>query len=99
MELCKKYKVIEHIRYGINSEERERVFVIPNFEGIPDMKKVLCLSDTSLLIWNLVNEQRSCSDIIDEVVRTYGKEEKEITRDVHEFLNALIDNGYLSVME
>jgi len=98
MELI-KYKITEHIKYEINGGDIERVLIIPINNDVPDMKNVLCLSDTSLYIWKMIIENKNINQILEEISRLYGKDKNEITDDVEEFLNTLLGKGYISVME
>lgn len=99
MEANKQYRFSEHIRYEISGGAQERVLIIPNIDGAPDMKKVLCLSDTSLDIWKMLAEDKNCGQIIDEMSQKYQREKKEIESDVEEFLGTLLEEGYISGME
>lgn len=95
----KMYNVIEHIRYQIESELGMRVFIIPNRNGVPDMKNVLCLSDTTLCIWDLIVKEMGYDQIVNEVSKIYKKEVTEIEADVKGFLQSLITNGYIVSVE
>lgn len=92
----KKYILHNHLKYQIESEKGLRMFIIPMVSGIPDMKKVLCLADTSLEIWNLISNNYSSSEIINILCEKYDQEEPAISNDVTAFLNKLIETGFIS---
>jgi len=99
MDSNKTYVVSEHIRYEIEVGEQERVLIIPNPKGVPDMRKVLCLSDTSLYIWDLIVENKSFDQVVDEMQQRYERGKEELERDLKEFLESLLDKGYISILE
>ena len=99
MESNKRYMVSEHIRYEINGGDQERVLIIPNMEDVPDMRNVLCLSDTSLYIWRMIVEHKSFGQMVDEMHQRYERGKEELERDLKEFLETLLDKGYVSIME
>lgn len=99
MESNKQYKFSEHIRYEMSGEVQERVLIIPNIDGKPNMKKVLCLADTSLDIWKMLAEAKNYGQIVDEMSQKYQKEKREIESDVEGFLVTLLENGYIFDME
>lgn len=98
METETQYRILEHINYEINCEGGERVLIIPNIDGVPNMKKVLCLSDTSLYIWRMIEDQKNCGQMIEEMGQRYHRESEELQSDLKEFLDALLANGYIFAM-
>ena len=94
-----KYSVIRHIRYEIVSDEGKRVFVIPNATGAPDMKNVLCLSDVSLEIWNMICDGLTKSEVIHTLCEKYPQDKLEISKDVGEFLSNLWQKNYIEISE
>lgn len=93
----KKYFAVKHIRYEVKSEAGKRVLIIPNATGVPDMKRVLCLSDTSLDIWDLIAKGLSDIKIVNVLCDTYHQEKMQIKDDVPEFIANLLENGYITV--
>ena len=94
-----KYSVVKHIRYEVESDSGTRVLIIPNVSGAPDMKNVLCLSDTSLEIWNMITKEFTHSQIINTICETYQQEKTCITKDVTEFINGLLEKNYIRIVE
>lgn len=99
MELITQYKILRHIKYEISGDEGERVLIIPNIDNVPDMKRVLCLSDTSLHIWRMIADQKNCEQIIEEMTIKYNVESKKVEKDVKDFLCTLLEKGYISVTD
>lgn len=95
MDINKQYIINKHIKYEISGGEIERVLIIPVVEGTPDMRRVLCLSDTSLDIWKMLTEKINVVQIIEALVCKYKVESEKIERDVLDFLRALLDQGYI----
>jgi len=95
----KQYKIEEHVKYELESEFGISILIIPIENGVPDMRKVLCLKDTSLFIWELISENYNCDQIISKVSEEYSKEIEAIEYDVKEFINTLILKNYISVVE
>ena len=91
----KKYCSIKHLRYEIENESCKRVFIIPSESEIPDMKSVLCLSDTSLYIWELINQGLSAEKIIEEVCKKYNQAKETVQKDIDDFLGDLMEKGYI----
>lgn len=99
MNMSKEYIMLTHIKYKINVGEQERALIIPNKNGVPDMKNVLCLSDTSLDIWNMISEKLNRDQIIAEMCKKYNQEKETIERDVKQFLCELLNKGYIVEVE
>ena len=99
MELKNRYVISKHIRYEINAGEQERILIIPNMEGVPDMRNVLCLSDTSLYIWKMIVEQKNVGQMVDEMSQKYKRGKEELERDLKEFIEILLEKRYISVIE
>lgn len=99
MDLNNKFKSQNHIRYEVDSDSGKRIFIIPNKSGIPDMKNVLCLTDTSLEIWEMIVSDHTGEQIICSLSKRYHMTENELEGDVTEFLNNLLEKGYISVIE
>jgi len=99
MDSNKRYMISEHIRYEISAGTQERVLIIPNMEGVPDMRNVLCLSDTSLYIWKMIVEQKNFGQMVDEMCQKYKRGKEELERDLKEFIETLLEKRYISVME
>lgn len=94
-----KYSVIKHIRYEINSDAGNKVLIIPNSTGVPDMKNVLCLSEVSLEIWDMICNNFTTPEIVGALCEKYQKNKGEIPKDVEEFLKSLFDKKYIEVLE
>lgn len=94
-----KYSTMKHIRYEIDSDYGKRVFVIPNATGTPDMKNVLCLTDVSLEIWNMICDGLTKPEIIRTLCEKYPQDKLEIAKDVGEFLNNLEKKEYIQISE
>ena len=93
---CKKiYAVCEHIRYEVTGDLDTKIFIIPNTTGIPDMRRVLCLSGTTLSIWDLLKQGKCCDEIIDEMCKIYAKEKSSIKDDITDFINSLKTQQYI----
>ena len=99
MDLKKIYKTVSHIRYEVKSDLGKRIFIIPNNTGIPDMKNVLCLSDTSLQIWEMIKDGHSAEQIIVRLSEQYGEEIDKITTDVTSFLCDILSKEYINELE
>lgn len=99
METNAQYSIIKHIKYEISVGEEERVLIIPNINGVPDMRRVLCLSDTSLHIWRMMTEQKNYGQMVEQMSQKYNKESIEVGRDLDEFLGILLEKGYVSVID
>lgn len=99
MECKKQYIISEHIRYEINGEMGKRVLIIPNIDGVPDLKKVLCLSATALDIWRMIVDGKNYNQIIDEMSQRYFRKREEIEGDIKGFLGNLLDKCYISIAE
>ena len=95
----KKHFVIKHIRYEVESDAGKKVLIIPNETGVPDMKSVLCLSDTSLVIWDLIDKGLSNTTIVNILCDTYHQEKTQIQDDVTEFIANLLEKKYIAVAE
>jgi len=93
------YTITNHIQYEIQGDDGLRVLIIPEENGIPNMKHVLCLSDTSLFIWRQLADNRSTAYIIEQLCREYSKNRDEITNDVEVFIKELTDNHYITPTE
>ena len=91
-----RYTINQHIRYEVKSDQGQRVFIIPNIANIPDMTNVLCLYETSLIIWEMVDKY-SCKEIIDEICLMYHREKEEVEHDVIVFLTDLVEKGYITI--
>ncbi len=91
----KKYYAIKHMKYEIESDSGRRVFVIPYESEIPDLKNVLCLSDTSLFIWELINKGFSAENIVEEVSEKYNHTKETVQNDIDEFLGNLQEKGFI----
>lgn len=94
-----KYSVIKHIRYEINSDSGNKVLIIPNSTGVPNMKNVLCLSDVSLEIWDMVCDNFTNSEVVSTLCEKYQKDKNEISKDVEEFLDSLFCQKYIETLE
>lgn len=99
MEANTKYRILEHIKYEISGGNEERVLIIPNSGNAPDMKKVLCLSNTSLLIWKMIMDQKNYGQIIEEMSQRYNVESKKMESDLKEFLCVLMEKGFIRIMD
>lgn len=93
MNYKKTYNVCEHIRYEIDNDTK--VFIIPNTKGMPDMRQVLCLSGTTLTIWDLLVQGKSHNEIIDEMCKIYTREASDIRADITNFINSLEIHQYI----
>lgn len=94
----KKYFAVKHIRYEVESEAGKKVLIIPNATGVPDMKSVLCLSDTSLEIWDLITKGLSNVAIVNALFDTYHQEKTQLLDDVTEFITSLLEKEYITVV-
>ena len=98
MNFNNKFKTLQHIKYEVESELGKRILIIPNDSGVPDMKNVLCLADTSLEIWEMIIKNFTYEQIISSLYNKYYKEEVELINDLDGFLSELIDKRYISIV-
>lgn len=78
---------------------KEILFIIPNKMDVPDLKKVLCLSDTSLYVWNKVKENYTVERIVSEMAELYNVDKSIVERDVSSFIQELLSKEYISILE
>lgn len=88
-----------HIKCSIKCGLSERLFIVPINSKAPDYRKSLCLSDVSMLVWNLLAAGQSESQIIDAVSSECSIEKSLIEDDIRSFLVELEKNGFLLVAD
>jgi len=99
MNLFNKYEAIKHIKYEIGNDNGAKVFIIPNLSGNPDMTNVLCLSDTSLEIWEMISNDYTVNKIINAICDKYNKDKDEVESDVTSFISGLVEKGYIKEID
>jgi len=66
----------------------------------PDTDRVQLLNSTGLYIWKLCTEGRTVSDIVAAFKAEFDDvPEEEVTADVEEFINQMVDSGFIGTLE
>ena len=94
-----KCSTCPHLRYEVENEGVQSVFIIPNDTGIPDLRKVLCLSGVSLFIWDSLENGKAFDDMCLEISRKYETDLDMVRQDGQEYVQKLIENHYVNRLE
>lgn len=89
------YKLVEHVKYDFEENDEKKTLIIPSFEGYPDMKKALYLSDTSLEIWNCLSAGMSIEETYEFLSKKYNTDYQIVVSGTNEFIEQLIANKYV----
>ncbi len=66
----------------------------------PDTNRVQLLNSTGLCIWKLCAEGRTVSEIIEAFKADFDEvPEDEVAADVEEFINQMMDSGFIGILE
>lgn len=89
------YKLVEHIKYDFEENDEKKTLIIPSFEGYPDMKKALYLSETSLEIWNCLSEGMSVEETYEFLSQKFNADYQIVVNGTSEFIEQLTANKYI----
>lgn len=85
----------------MSSIPRQSIFVqcrvINNVKYIAINREVFELDEVGELVWESINGEKSISDIIDKVSRTYDVDKSDIRQDIEDFINDLIQKNLVEV--
>lgn len=87
------YKKCNHIELDFP----EGKMIVPIIDGVEDMTRVLCLEETGLTIWNVVDEKEQLDDYITKTAQYNKIPIEEIQNDTKLFIKSLEEKGYLEV--
>jgi hypothetical protein len=104
--VCKLIKILPHLEHKVTVDNykgtengKEILFIIPNKMDVPDLKNVLCLSDTSLYVWDKLKQDYTVESIVTEMAELYNVDISVVARDVSCFIQELLSKDYISILE
>ncbi len=65
--------------------------VVPTGEKLVDFKVMITLNETSAFLWNLLNEEKTFDELLNELTSEYDVDEETARVDVKEFVELLND--------
>ena len=90
----------ERIPDVIRREIADEILLVPIRGNIADMRKVFVLDDVSDFIWQQLETQRSCGEILDALLSMYEVDVDRATEDMAEFMTDLLEaNLVVEVIE
>ncbi|NLB80205.1 MAG: PqqD family protein [Clostridiaceae bacterium] len=70
--------------------------VVPVGENLVDFGAMVVLNDTGVFLWNLLQDEKDESQLLQAVLDEYDIDEQDAKQDITEFLDSLGDNNLLS---
>ena len=65
--------------------------VVPTGEKLVDFKVMITLNETSAFLWNLLNDEKTFDELVDELISEYDVDIETAKADVKEFIELLND--------
>lgn len=87
------FNIVEHTEFPLGTG----LLIIPVFNGVSETSKTLYLEDTSLEIWKSLKNNYCISEISNHIAQMYNEDISTITKDVQQFINDLMQTGYIVV--
>jgi hypothetical protein len=69
--------------------------IVPTGKEALQFNGIITLNEVGVVIWELLQKETTCEEIVQTIMETYEVEEAEVQEDVQEFLEKLLAEGIL----
>ena len=78
------------------SQIGDSYIVVPTGSDSVDLNGMITLNETGAFLWEKLSEEKSLSELIDEILKEYDIDRETVTADVNEFVEKLRSIGAIS---